>query len=239
MAAASARHALARAAEMQADRRRHIRVSLGLKLRPQSLPAREVGGDFYDWRSSHRECSAHCGRCWARISAALLMATVRAVLRALVSKTRRRKPCSAPRGSLQRPTRPGIRDLVPLPGGYQQRPGPFRRCRSRLHRASARRRTVEELAGASRRGVDPTEHREGFATLASGDTLIVSEDGLPRSSRAFQRSSYAGHSRGAGPTSAPLCELTTWLPRSFLYPDDLTVVVLRRQGPAKARDGKG
>src|SRR5436190_14740855 len=80
---------LARAAEMQADLLppSHPRIP-GFEVAAMCLPAREVGGDFYDWQQlPSGKLSLTVGDVMGKgISAALLMATTRAVLRALITE---------------------------------------------------------------------------------------------------------------------------------------------------------
>jgi serine phosphatase RsbU (regulator of sigma subunit) len=77
---------LARAAQVQADLLpRHYPDMPGLELAARCIPAREVGGDFYDWHlNDHDVLNIILGDVTGKgMPAALLMATVRAALRAV------------------------------------------------------------------------------------------------------------------------------------------------------------
>lgn len=70
-------------------------VIAGFELAAACVSAREVGGDFYDWQLlPSGELSLTVGDVMGKgLSAALLMATVRAVLRALVAHGRPSSRC--------------------------------------------------------------------------------------------------------------------------------------------------
>lgn len=78
---------LVRAADVQAGLLPRSFPSIaGFELAAECAPAREVGGDFYDWQqpAPHRLSLWLCDVMGKGMAAALLMATVRAVMRAVV-----------------------------------------------------------------------------------------------------------------------------------------------------------
>jgi DNA-binding response OmpR family regulator len=79
---------IARAAQVQADLLPKSLPSLpGLEIAARCLPALEVGGDFYDWQASEASLLLTLGDVMGKgMSAALLMATVRAALRTLATE---------------------------------------------------------------------------------------------------------------------------------------------------------
>ena len=238
---------LARAAEIQADLLppAYPRIP-GFEVAAMCLPAREVGGDFYDWQQLPSGLlGLTVGDVMGKgISAALLMATVRAVLRALVTE-------NTPGDAVQRTARALDSDLT--------RSGAFvtlfhcqvdiNSGRVRfvdaghgyvvLRRANGR---VEELRPwGLPLGVDSMEkYREGSVTLEAGDTLIVFSDGLAEAcpelfDDRFTLAAHAGLSSDAASLVRDLIDRATQVKP---LPDDLTVVVLRRQTPQqmKSRD---
>ena len=108
-----------------------------------------------------------------------------------------------------------------------------------LRRANGR---VEELRPwGLPLGVDSMEkYREGSVTLEAGDTLIVFSDGLAEAcpelfDDRFTLAAHAGLSSDAASLVRDLIDRATQVKP---LPDDLTVVVLRRQTPQqmKSRD---
>jgi sigma-B regulation protein RsbU (phosphoserine phosphatase) len=228
---------LARAAEMQADLLppSYPRIP-GFEVAAMCLAAREVGGDFYDWQQlPSGMLSLTVGDVMGKgISAALLMATTRAVLRALVTE-------NSPVDAVQRTARALDSDLT--------RSGAFVtlfHCQLDVNSGNIRfvdaghgyvvlRRadgSVEEMQPwGLPLGVDSTErYREGVTHLAPGDTLIVFSDGLAEAcpdlfNDRLTLAALAGRSPDAGSLVRDLIERATQV---MPLPDDLTVVVLRR-----------
>jgi serine phosphatase RsbU (regulator of sigma subunit) len=207
------------------------------------LPAREVGGDFYDWQQlPSGVLGLTVGDVMGKgISAALLMATVRAVLRALVAE-------NTPADAVQRTARALDSDLT--------RSGAFVtlfHCQVDVDSGKVRfvdaghgyvvlRRadgTVEELRPwGLPLGIDSMEkYHEGSVTLQSGDTLIVFSDGLAEAcpelfNDRLTLAAHAGHSADAAALVRDLIDRATHVRP---LPDDLTVVVLRRQAPRQIK----
>jgi serine phosphatase RsbU (regulator of sigma subunit) len=87
---------LTRRLEVELERARAVQCGLlpsdsptleGFELAARCLPAREVGGDFYDWQAHEGEAILTVGDVMGKgVPAALLAATVRAVIRALAHK---------------------------------------------------------------------------------------------------------------------------------------------------------
>lgn len=212
----------------------------GFEIGARCLPASAVGGDFYDWQQlPGNVLSLTVGDVMGKgMSAALLMATVRAVIRAMVSQ-------HGPADAVQHTARSLDGDLA--------RSGSFVTLfHAQLNTATAELRYVDAGHGQVllRRaagtieplqpwglplGVLSTEHyAEGVVTLAPGDVLVIYSDGLSearpemfRDQRTLAEHIAPGESAGA--IAQSLVDLAT-APGGPL-PDDLTVVVMRRTPP--------
>ena len=211
----------------------------GFELAARCVPAGEgeVGGDFYDWQAlGPSSLSLVVGDVMGKgMPAALMMATVRAVLRALV-------PQNAPAAALQRAactldpdlTRSGSLvtlfhaqlDLITARLSYSDAGHGFVLFR----RANG---TVEELPHIGLPlGVLPDEvYREGSVVLAPGDTLVVYSDGLMQAfpDLLADRSVLAGLI-DATASAAEIADRLLELGRAEgPLTDDLTIAVLRRR----------
>lgn len=208
----------------------------GFEIGARCLPARIVGGDFYDWQQLPLgTLSLTVGDVMGKgMSAALLMATVRAVIRAMVSH-------HGPADAVQHTASSLDGDLA--------RSGSFVTLfHAQLNIDTAELRYVDAGHGQAfvRRvdgaiealepwglpvGVLSTEtYREGSITLAPGDLLVIYSDGLSearpdlfRDHRTLATQIVADET--AGGTAQRLVELAT---AAGPLPDDLTVVVVRR-----------
>jgi sigma-B regulation protein RsbU (phosphoserine phosphatase) len=212
----------------------------GYGLAAACLSAREVGGDFYDWHQlPSGSVSLTVGDVMGKgLSAALLMATVRAVLRAVVTE-------SAPGQVVSRAAAALDSDL--------SRSGAFVTLfHAQMDSATGRLRYVDAGHGyvLLRRqdgsvedlkpwglplGVNAEEkYFEGTVDLAPGDTLLIYSDGLVEArpdvfaTREGVARFVGDASDAAGIVRGLVNEVTQIRP----LPDDLTVVALRRQPDA-------
>jgi serine phosphatase RsbU (regulator of sigma subunit) len=229
---------LARAAAVQADLLPIENPPLpGFEIGARCLPAREVGGDFYDWQQLPGGIlSLTVGDVMGKgMSAALLMATVRAVIRAVVSQ---HGPAEA------------VQHTATSLDGDLARSGSFVTLfHAQLDTANSELRYVDAGHGQAllRRangaleplqpfglplGVLSTErYTEGVVTLEPGDLLVIYSDGLSEARPDLFRdqdtlAAQIGGDETASATAQRLVELAT--AAGGQLPDDLTVVVVRR-----------
>ena len=228
---------LARAAEVQAELLPPAFPHIpGLDVAAACRPAREVGGDFYDWQQlPSGNVSLTIGDVMGKgMSAALLMATVRAVLRALASE-------HSPGQAIQRAARAMESDLTRsgsfitlFHALYDVRSGRLRYVDAGHGYVVLRRRNgkIEELRPwGLPLGVDAGEvYQEGTTIIEPGDTLVVYSDGLGEARPdLFSNRKAVGAHAGLYPGAAALvAHLITQATRTAPLPDDLTVVVFRR-----------
>jgi phosphoserine phosphatase RsbU/P len=229
---------LARAAAVQADLLPIENPPLpGFEIGARCLPASAVGGDFYDWQQLPGGIlSLTVGDVMGKgMSAALLMATVRAVIRAMVSQ-------HGPADAVQHTASSLDSDLA--------RSGSFVTLfHAQLNTATGELRYVDAGHGQVllRRadgdiaplqpwglplGVLSTErYNEGVVTIGPGDQLVIYSDGLSEARPELFRdqNTLAAHLTSddtAGETAQKLVDLATAVGGQL--PDDLTVVVVRR-----------
>ena len=209
----------------------------GFEIGARCLPAREVGGDFYDWQQlPGGVLSLTVGDVMGKgMSAALLMATVRAVIRAMVSQ-------HGPSDAVQHTAMSLDSDLA--------RSGSFVTLfHAQLNTLTSELRYVDAGHGQAllRRaegtleplqpfglplGVLSTErYSEGVVTLNAGDVLVIYSDGLSEARPELFRDQQTLASQiltdeTAGATAQRLVDLAT--ATGGQLPDDLTVVVVRR-----------
>lgn len=227
---------LARAAEVQAGLLpRTSPILPGFEVAGQCIPAREVGGDFYDWDEPRAGLlTLTIGDVMGKgMPAAILMATVRATLRAVASQ-------NPPAAALELVERTLETDL--------ERSGSFMTLfhaqldvASRrmayvdaghglvfLKRADGR---VEELPSRGLPLGVPSDEKpqEGEVIFGPGDALVLYSDGLidARSDMVLDPPSLANQLTGV--TTAQ--DMVAWLVELPALtgppPDDLTVMVLR------------
>lgn len=228
---------IARAAAVQSDLlpREELTIS-GFEVGARCLPASAVGGDFYDWqRLSESNISITVGDVMGKgMSAALLMATVRAVIRAMGTQ-------HGPAAAMQHTATSLDGDLA--------RAGAFVTVfHAHLDVETAELRYVDAGHGQVflRRadgtidvlqpwglplGVISTElYREGSVTMRPGDLLVIYSDGLSTARPDLFRdrltlAEQIPADEAASLTAQRLVELAT---EGGPLPDDLTVVVVRR-----------
>jgi serine phosphatase RsbU (regulator of sigma subunit) len=215
----------------------------GFELAARCVPAGEgeVGGDFYDWQElSPSRLSLSVGDVMGKgMPAALMMATVRAVLRALA-------PQNTPGAALQRAARTLEPDLARSRSFATLFHAQLDLQTARLAYSDAghgfvlfRRAdgTVEELRHVGLPlGIFQDEvYHEDAVVLAPGDMLIVYSDGLTEAhpdllaDRALLATMIDTTASAAG-IADQLVELGR---AAGLLTDDLTIAVLRRNHPGK------
>lgn len=229
---------LARAAEIQSELLpRACPLLADFDLAARCIPARQVGGDFYDWQQAAGVLTLTVGDVMGKgIPAAILMATVRAVLRAVVgagSSVRSVQSAAATLEEdltrsgafvtlfhLQLNLATGVMTFVDAGHGL-----------AFLRRADG---SIERLQPSGTPiGILPDEvYEEGTATMRPGDALVVYSDGLLDGCHdmfetpAMLAAQIAGLS-GASNIVQRIMDLAT---AEGPLPDDLTVAVLCRGG---------
>ncbi len=227
---------LTRAAEVQADLLPSGAPKLtGFDLAAACVPARQIGGDFYGWTDAEENClTLTLGDVMGKgMPAALLMATVRAVLRAL-------SPEHAPEETMNMAARALEADL--------QRSGRFVTLFHARLDASARRlsyvdaghghafirradgglKTLEEGGGLPLGILPGASYRDGHLALDPGDTLVVYSDGLVDANpgAVLDNFSIAEALNGASGAAEMVDRLIRLPDLVGPPPDDLTVLVL-------------
>ena len=209
----------------------------GFEIGARCLPAREVGGDFYDWQQlPGGVLSLTVGDVMGKgMSAALLMATVRAVIRAMVSQ-------HGPADAVQHTATSLDGDLARSGSFVTLFHAQLNTLTSELryvdagHGQALLRRadgTIEPLQPFGLPlGVLSTErYTEGVVTLGPGDLLVIYSDGLSEARPELFRdqttlAAQIDATDTAGTTAQRLVDLAT--AAGGQLPDDLTVVVVRR-----------
>jgi CheY-like chemotaxis protein len=236
---------LARAAEVQTELlpREYPKVA-GFEVAARCLPARQVGGDFYDWQLASGFLGLTVGDVMGKgIPAALLMATVRAVLRATTAHN---------------PPAVAVQTAAAVLATDLDRSGSFVTIfHAQLDIATGMLRYVdaghghllllradatitELLAWALPLGVnDDQEFPEGSVMLEPGDVLVIYSDGLTEAQpdRIGSRSRLAAHVAGMTDAVAIVDRLVEIATAAGPLPDDLTIVALRRREHCSAVAG--
>lgn len=227
---------LARAGQVQAELLALAPPKLaGFELAARCVPARDVGGDFYTWyEPSHGVLKLTVGDVMGKgMAAALLMATVRAAMRAVRAE-------ASPSVTVAQAGRALQADF--------ERSGTFVTLFHAQLDAAARRLTYvdaghghvfvrradgrrEPLSGGGLPlGMFPDQpYQEGSTTLAPGDALVIYSDGLveARPDRLLDGDVLADRLDGATCASEMVSRLVALAEVSGAPPDDLTVVVVR------------
>jgi serine phosphatase RsbU (regulator of sigma subunit) len=232
---------IARAAAVQSDLLPTDQPPLdGFEVGARCIPASAVGGDFYDWQEpSGNTFSVTVGDVMGKgMSAALLMATVRAVIRAMVSQ-------HGPAAAMQH-TATSLDGDLSRSGSFvtvfhaqlNVETGELRYVDAGHGQVFLRRAdgTIEVLQPWGLPiGVSSAErYEEGTVTIEPGDLLVVYSDGLIAARPDFFRdhatlSSHIPPNESAAATAQRLVNLAT---ASGPLADDLTVVALRRPAAA-------
>ncbi len=225
---------LARAGQVQADLLPHVvPVVVGFELAACCVPAREVGGDFYDWHDTAGVLTLTLGDVSGKgMPAALFMTTVRAVLRVVDNN-------DAPAAAVNRAAL-GLEMDIERSGSFVTLFHAHLVPRTRrltyvdaghghvfIRRANGK-PDLLELRGLPL-GVIPGEtYAEGTAVLCPGDALILYSDGLidAQPDLLLDPPTIARHLDGITGAHAMVCHLQSLVTSGAALPDDLTIVVV-------------
>jgi serine phosphatase RsbU (regulator of sigma subunit) len=234
---------LARAAQLQADLLPRAAPAVpGLDVAARCLPARRVGGDFFDWHEpAPGVLTLTLGDVMGKgMPAALLMATVRAALDAVDGGRSPAQTLDAVAAATE-PVLARAGAFVTMFHARAEAATPRVAYADAGHGHAFVRRAggaVEALpARGLPLGVLPGQHYPaGVLDLAPGDALVVYSDGLidARPDLALDRESLAAGLDGATSAAEFVARLTGLADLSQELPDDLTVIVLRRRVPQPA-----
>ena len=229
---------LARAAQVQAELLPRDYPTLpGCQLAARCVPAREVGGDFYDWQEAvPGVLTFTLGDVSGKgMPAALLMATVRMALRVVAGH-------HSPAAGVDLAARALARDLERSESFVTLFHAQFDMASRRLTYVDAghgyvfvRRAdgTTEELEqGGLPLGISTEEtYEEGAITLRPGDALVMYSDGLvdARPDLEYGPVAFADRINGAASASEMVDRLLTLVRLNGAPPDDLTIMALRCQ----------
>jgi serine phosphatase RsbU (regulator of sigma subunit) len=227
---------ISRAAEVQAELLpREAPEVRGFELAGRCVPAREVGGDFFDWSEpAPGRVTLSVGDVMGKgMPAALLMATTRATLRGIA---RQNEPAAA-LGFLEEALRGDFErtgTFVTLfhseldAQAHRLRYADAGHAHVFLRSASG---VVSPLAcGRPPLGVVPGErYTQGELLISPGDALVVYSDGLLEARHEVGMDALAHLIEGA-PSAAEMVDRLVGNWREAAPPDDLTVVVLRCAG---------
>lgn len=202
----------------------------------QCVPARAVGGDFYDWqRPSDGVLTMTVGDVMGKgMAAALLMASVRAVLRAAAHELAPAAAVQAAAGTLAGDLSRSGSFVTLFHARVDLATGELRYVDAGhghvfLARANG---TIESLpaSGLPIGVLDDEMYAEGVVTIGAGDVLVIHSDGLTGALPDIFRSGSAEAQAFASASSAATiaCELITRATATGVLDDDLTVGVLRR-----------
>jgi serine phosphatase RsbU (regulator of sigma subunit) len=230
---------MARAAEVQARLLPQFAPVLpGYQLAAECIPARDVGGDFYDWQqpAPHLLSFWLCDVMGKGLDAALLMATVRAVMRAVV---RNSPPAEAMRyvsAALDEDLRQSDRFVTLFLAQLDTTTGRLVSVDvghglAFVRRADGSLETLDEQRGLPL-GILPDErYHQRETILRPGDALIVYSDGLidARVDLDLTPQTLANQLHGASSALAMLDRLVTLLAPVQTPPDDMTLLVLYRK----------
>jgi serine phosphatase RsbU (regulator of sigma subunit)/HPt (histidine-containing phosphotransfer) domain-containing protein len=227
---------LSRAAEMQADLLPADPPQLvGWEVCARCVPARQVGGDFYDWHQpAPGLLSVTVGDVMGKgLSAALLMASVRAVLRAV-------GPYGAPASAVQTAAASLQSDLTRSGSFVTVFHGQLDLVTGRLRYVDAghgyaivcrANGTMEALPaeGLPIGVLDEEVYVEGEVTIEPGDVVIIYSDGLtqalPEALNSPERAAFVAQQGSAVAIAEDLINRAT---AAGPLADDLTISVLRR-----------
>ena len=230
---------LRRAAEVQAELLPRAVPSLpGFELAAQCVPAREVGGDFYDWQEvGAGVLSLSVGDVMGKgMPAALLMATVRATLRALAQLN----PPAAALDLLRRALEPDLERTGSFVTLFHAR---LEVAARHLAYADAGHGHVFVLRADGALELLPLRgmpvgfpirqrYEEGVVDFRPGDALVIYSDGLveARPGEEVEPSTLAARLRGTASAVEMVERLVASVALTGPPADDLTVVVLRCTG---------
>jgi PAS domain S-box-containing protein len=225
-----------RAAEIQAQMLPHVAPNVvGYEFAGVCLPARQVGGDFFDWTTDQTSVHLSLGDVMGKgMPASLLMATVRAALRSVTHLS-----VSAAVEAVNRALTPdlaqsdsfitlfyanldiGSGTLSYIDAGHGM--AFVQRCDGGVEPLLQRGLPLGVLPDAT--------FTEGMTRLEPGDTLVLYSDGLP-DSRPELRLDPVGVAEQFGElkdAQAKLEKLVSMVVDVETRPDDLTLLLVRRQ----------
>jgi PAS domain S-box-containing protein len=225
-----------RAAEVQAQLLPHAAPDVpGYAFAGLCLPARQVGGDFFDWVSSPDSVRVSLGDVMGKgLPASLLTATVRAALRSVADL-----PLPAAIDTVNRALMPDLAQsdsfITLFHANLATRTGQLTYVDAGhgmafLHHADG----AIELP--RRRGMPlgvlpDAAYQAGMVCLEPGDTLVLYSDGLPdaRPDLRLDPAGVAAQIAGITGVQAMLDRLVALATEADRRPDDLTLVVVRRE----------
>lgn len=227
---------LARAAEVQSELLPRDTPKLpGFELAARCLPAREVGGDFYDWQQLPGTLSLTVGDVMGKgMPAALLMATVRAVLRAVGSQHSPSSAVQFAAGALDR-------DLARSSAFVTLFHAQLDLSTARLRYVDAGHGhvvflradgSIEEMKpwGLPLGVLSEERYDEGTIEFAPGDLLVVYSDGLTDARPELRDQKVLADLLRQGGTASEIAQMLADQATAAggPLPDDLTIVALRR-----------
>jgi serine phosphatase RsbU (regulator of sigma subunit) len=225
-----------RTAEIQAQLLPHAAPDLpGYEFAGVCLPARQVGGDFFDWLAGNDAIRISLGDVMGKgMPASLLTATVRAALRVVAHL-----PVSEAVEAVNRALSPDLMrsdSFVTLfHAALAPESGQLTYVDAGHGMVFIQRRdgTVERLRQHNLPlGVLPDAiYPAGTTTLEPGDTLVIYSDGLPdaRPELRLDAVGVAGQIEELPDAQAKLEQLVNLVSDIQTRPDDLTLVLLRRR----------
>lgn len=230
---------VARAAEVQARLLPQLAPRLhGFQLAAECIPARDVGGDFYDWQqpAPHLLSFWLCDVMGKGLDAALLMATVRAVMRAVVRSSPPDEAMRYVSAALNEDLIQSNRFVTLFLAQLDTSSGRLLSIDAGHGLAFVRRadgvvETFDEQRGLPL-GIIPNEqYHQRETVLHPGDALVVYSDGLvdARLDLDLTPQALAGHLWGARSALAMLDRLVTLLAPVQTPPDDMTLLVIYRK----------
>jgi serine phosphatase RsbU (regulator of sigma subunit) len=207
----------------------------GFEIGARCLPASAVGGDFYDWQQlPGRWCLTVADVMGKGMAAALLMATVRAVIRAMVAEHGAADAVQQTAASLDGDLTRSGSFVTLFHAQLDVATGTLRYVDAGHGQVFVRRRSgqIDLLKPWNLPiGVLSNEsYREGTATLQAGDALVIYSDGLTAARPDLFKDpiAVARHVADEEPAAATAERLVNLALTAGQLPDDLTVVVVRR-----------
>jgi PAS domain S-box-containing protein len=209
----------------------------GFDMAAECRPARQVGGDFYDWQETQSgQLILTFGDVMGKgLAAAMLMTTVRATLRGVTLSV---SPASAIQMAEQslRPDLNNAESFVTLFLAQLDVATALISYVDCGHGFAFIRRQGGEVEELLPRGLplgvsaDET-YQEGNCVLQPGDAFVLYSDGLvdAQPAGALDHAAIAAHLQGAGSASEMVERIKALIPADAPLPDDVTILVLRRQ----------